>query len=89
MPVERTIAILSTRLFLHEISCDESLPLEVRYSARGLLRHFPSAEEILQLAKKEAYFQVQQSTQCLFAVDHPDFAEQLRQLLDANKVIRT
>lgn len=89
MPIERTIAVLSARVFLHDISCNASFPLEVREHARGLLRHFPSAEDILQLARKEAYFQVQQSTQRLFAVDHPDFAEQLRQLLDADKVIRT
>ena len=89
MPVERTIAVLSTRIFLHDISCNGSLPLEVRDHARGLLRHFPSAEDILLLAKKEAYFQAQLSTQRLFAMDHPDFAEQLRQLLDADKAIRS
>ncbi|MGV8676941.1 BPSL0761 family protein [Pseudomonas aeruginosa] len=41
--------------FLHDISCNDSLPREVRDHARALLRHFPSAEEII-LRRKGGVF---------------------------------
>lgn len=47
MPSERTRAIIQTREFLVELSRDNSLPEAVRTEAHRLLRHYPSADEVL------------------------------------------
>lgn len=47
MPSERTRAVIHAREFLQEISQDDSLPESIRRQARGLLRHYPSRQEML------------------------------------------
>lgn len=47
MPSERTRAVIHAGEFLQELSQDVSLPESFRRQARGLLRHYPSREEML------------------------------------------
>ncbi|MCY1462857.1 hypothetical protein D9M71_806720 [compost metagenome] len=53
MPSERTRAIIQTREFLVDLSRDKTLPETVRTEARRLLRHYPSADEVLLAGKME------------------------------------
>jgi len=47
MPSERTRAVIHAGDFLRTLSQDASLPESVRRQATGLLRHYPSREEML------------------------------------------
>ena len=47
MPSERTRAVIHTGAFLQALSQDASLPEHARRQARGLLRHYPSRQEML------------------------------------------
>lgn len=47
IPSERTRAVIHAREFLQELSQDDSLPEPVRRQAKGLLRHYPSRQEML------------------------------------------
>jgi hypothetical protein len=47
MPHERTRAVIQTRVFLFELTRNSELPEDVRSSAKHLLRHYPSAAEVL------------------------------------------
>ena len=53
MPGERTRAIIHTREFLVSLSRDQALPEAERNEARRLLRHYPTAEEVLLAGKLE------------------------------------
>nr|WP_090352173.1 BPSL0761 family protein [Pseudomonas oryzae] len=53
MPTERTRAIIQTREFLVSLSRDQALPEAVRNEARRLLRHYPTANEVLLAGKVE------------------------------------
>lgn len=53
MPSERTRAIIQTREFLVDLSRDQALPEALRTEARRLLRHYPSADEVLLAGKME------------------------------------
>ena len=53
MPHERTRAVIHTRAFLIELSRNAELPDDVRSSAKHLLRHYPSAGEVLMAGKGE------------------------------------
>ena len=53
MPSERTCAIIQTREFLVDLSRDKTLPEAVRTEARRLLRHYPTADEVLLAGKIE------------------------------------
>lgn len=46
MSHERTRSVVQTRDFLQELARDTSLPESVRYQAKHLLRHYPTAEVI-------------------------------------------
>ncbi len=46
-PAERTRTLIQTRDFLLELKRDLSVAEDVRRQAKRLLRHYPSAEEIL------------------------------------------
>ncbi|EME01667.1 hypothetical protein GFK97_03335 [Pseudomonas stutzeri] len=46
MAHERTRSVVQTRDFLQELARDTSLPESVRYQAKNLLRHYPTAETI-------------------------------------------
>lgn len=47
MPHERTRAVIQAREFLVEISKNISLPMTLRSDAKFLLRHYPSADQVL------------------------------------------
>ena len=53
MPSERTRAIIQTREFLVDLSRDQALPEAVRTEAHRLLRHYPTADEVLLAGKVE------------------------------------
>lgn len=53
MPTERTRSIIQTRDFLVNLSHDKSLPDAVRAEAHRLLRHYPTADEVLLAGKVE------------------------------------
>ncbi|WP_277962710.1 BPSL0761 family protein [Pseudomonas sp. RIT-To-2] len=57
MPVQRTKTVVATRRFLHNLMCDERVPLDVRDQACALLKHYPTARNVLTIAKREAYLQ--------------------------------
>ena len=43
---ERTRSVVQTRDFLQELARDTSLPESLRYQAKNLLRHYPTAEAV-------------------------------------------
>lgn len=49
-PVERTRALLRAGGFLIELARDKRLPVDVRRSAVVIARHFPTVEDVAQLA---------------------------------------
>lgn len=51
---ERTRAIISTEVFLRELSGDRRLPEDVRSHAKHLLRHYPSADQVISIGRFEA-----------------------------------
>lgn len=53
MPEERTRAVLQTKDFLVRLSKDKSLSDDVRGEAKGLLRHFPSEDDMANVVKYE------------------------------------
>lgn len=53
MPNERTRSIIQTREFLVDLTRDKTLPEAVRTEARRLLRHYPTADEVLLAGKVE------------------------------------
>ncbi len=55
MPHERTRAVINTGAFLIELSRNAELPEDVRSSAKHLLRHYPSAGEVLLAGKGEEF----------------------------------
>lgn len=48
LPYERTRAIVETRDFLTHLLGNRRVPASVRNEARWLLRHYPSASDVLQ-----------------------------------------
>ncbi len=50
---ERTRSVVQTRDFLQELAKNTSLPESVRYQAKILLRHYPTAREILLAGRVE------------------------------------
>lgn len=53
MPNERTRSIIQARDFLVSLSRDQTLPEAVRNEARRLLRHYPTASDVLLAGKVE------------------------------------
>lgn len=53
MPSERTRSIIQPREFLVDLSRDKTLPEKVRTEAHRLLRHYPTAREVLLAGKVE------------------------------------
>lgn len=53
MPDERTRSIIQTRDFLIALRQDKTLPETVRAQAYRLLRHYPTAAEVLLAGKRE------------------------------------
>lgn len=53
LPRERTRAVIKTEEFLRELSRNTELPQNIRTNAKSLLRHYPSADQILALGRVE------------------------------------
>lgn len=53
MPHERTRSIIQARDFLVDLSRNQSLPASIRNEAHRLLRHYPTANEVLLAGKVE------------------------------------
>lgn len=53
MPSKRTWSIVQTREFLLDLSRNKTLPEALRTEARRLLRHYPTADEVLLAGKVE------------------------------------
>jgi hypothetical protein len=51
---ERTRSVVQTEKFLRDISRDKALPVSLRLQAEGLLRHYPTADDIRLAGKLEA-----------------------------------
>ena len=47
LPYERTRSVIQAREYLFELSRNSTLPEAVRVEAKRLLRHFPTADEVL------------------------------------------
>lgn len=51
---ERTRSVVQTEKFLRDIARDKTLPAPLRLQAEGLLRHYPTADDIWLAGKLEA-----------------------------------
>ncbi len=52
-PHERTRSVIQTQEFLLKLSCNAEIPESVRREAKRLIRHYPSAREILLVGRHE------------------------------------
>ncbi|WP_309757453.1 BPSL0761 family protein [Pseudomonas oryzihabitans] len=50
---ERTRSVAQTETFLRELARDPAMPTPIRERARGLLRHYPSPDQIWQAGRLE------------------------------------
>ncbi|WP_455231654.1 BPSL0761 family protein [Geopseudomonas aromaticivorans] len=57
LPHERTRSVIQTESFLVELSRNMALPEELRLEAKRLLRHYPSAEQIMRVGHMEQSLQ--------------------------------
>jgi hypothetical protein len=46
-PVERTISVIAARRFLYNLLNNEDTSAEIKRQAQTLLRHYPSAREVV------------------------------------------
>lgn len=53
LPHERTRSVIKTEEFLRELARNTELPQDIRSYAKSLLRHYPSADQILSLGRLE------------------------------------
>ena len=53
LPHERTRSVIKTEEFLRELARNTELPQDIRSYAKSLLRHYPSADQILSLGLEE------------------------------------
>lgn len=89
--LERTSSILEARSFLYGLRTNREVSEEVRRQAERLLRHYPSAKEVMQLAAKEDYLrQVSNSVlPTLLLSAQADDSGRIAQLVDEDGLIRT
>lgn len=55
MPHERTRSVNQTRDFLIELSRDPSLPERIRHSAKVLLHHYPTRDDMVTAGRIEEH----------------------------------
>ncbi|MHA6127586.1 BPSL0761 family protein [Pseudomonas mohnii] len=53
LPYERTRSVIQAEEFLRELSKNAELPDAIRNEARRLLRHYPTADQIMELGRFE------------------------------------
>jgi len=63
LPYERTRTVIKVEAFLRELSRNKELPDDIRSYAKSLLRHYPSADQIISLGRLE---------ECLVGDDQDD-----------------
>ena len=51
LPLERTRALLWSGSFLIELARDKRLPIDVRRTAVAIARHFPTIEDVSEMAR--------------------------------------
>lgn len=92
MPVERTASVIAARRFLYDLLSNEHTSAEVKRQVQSLLRHYPSANEVMQMAKKEEHLQTLMKvtvTNTLLATAEADDSGQLALLIQRDGEIRT
>jgi hypothetical protein len=90
MSVNRTQSVVATRRFLYNLMCDEQVPLEVRDQACALLKHYPTARDILTIAKREAYLQTTVGiSDILFSVGDSADEQALNRLVEQDEHTRS
>lgn len=57
LPHERTRSVIQTEAFLSELSRNTALPEALRLEAKRLLRHYPSAEQVMRVGHMEQSLQ--------------------------------
>lgn len=91
-PVERTISIIAARRFLYDLLSNEGASAEIKRQAQTLLRHYPSANEVIQMARKEEHLRTLMKvtmTNTLLATTEADDSGQLELLILQDGEIRT
>ncbi|KAA0691790.1 hypothetical protein DT594_16250 [Halopseudomonas laoshanensis] len=68
LPSERSRSVKQTGEFLQELVRNPCMPEEIKREAKRLLRHYPSAEDVLRVGQLEDY---------LFSEQHDDKARDL------------
>ncbi|EMJ4935771.1 hypothetical protein N5C93_01970 [Pseudomonas nitroreducens] len=91
MPLERTSSLLEARSFLNSLRSNSEVSEEVKRQAERLLRHYPSAREVMQLAAKEDYIRQVASSVLppLLLTISADDSGRLAQLVNEDGLIRT
>ena len=91
-PVERTISVIAARRFLYNLLNNEDTGAEIKRQAQTLLRHYPSANEVIQMARKEEHLRTLMKvtmTNTLLATTEADDSGQLELLILQDGEIRT
>lgn len=91
-PVERTISVIAARRFLYNLLNSEDTGAEIKRQAQTLLRHYPSANEVIQMARKEEHLRTLMKvtmTNTLLATTEADDSGQLELLILQDGEIRT
>ncbi|WP_437422078.1 BPSL0761 family protein [Stutzerimonas chloritidismutans] len=57
LPHERTRAVIECEAFLRQLAFDIALPRDIRSYAHHILRHYPSASQILAIGRLEELLQ--------------------------------
>ena len=91
-PVERTISVIAARRFLYNLLNNEDTGAEIKRQAQTLLRQYPSAHEVIQMARKEEHLRTLMKvtmTNTLLATTEADDSGQLELLILQDGEIRT
>lgn len=91
MPLERTSSLIEARSFLYSLRSNSEVSEEVKRQAERLLRHYPTAREVMQLAAKEDYLRQVASSVLppLLLTISADDSGRIEQLVDEDGLIRT
>ena len=91
-PVERTISVIAARRFLYNLLNNEDTSAEIKRQAQTLLRHYSSAREVMQMARKEEHLRTLMKvtmTNTWLATTEADDSGQLELLILQDGEIRT
>jgi hypothetical protein len=89
MPVHRTISTVAARHFLKNLTHDSRIPDDARNTALELLGHFPTAPDVLTLAKRGSYLKETVGiSHTLFYLGEGEEAELLQGLIQCEDTSR-